>query len=554
TMTQVPTHESVIANFDNHIVKYGGVNFRFFQENDAFFMEIDDQRQNEAQRVDRQTYKMVLSTGAHHQQAFWCETDQARTLRKVPFIWITAENRWIPYNAIFLAPPTGISMQAGVWNKSCIKCHVVGGQPRLDAESGYDSHVAEFGISCEACHGPAELHASGHRNPLSRYSEHFSAADDPTLVNPIDLSHERSSQTCGQCHSVFEPIGDELNGFNNGGYTYRPGDDLNDSRHVFQCGHNDDHPTVKQKLASNPKFFEHQFWSDGKIRITGREFNGLLETPCYQHGMMSCMSCHEMHQKIDDPRSSQEWAEDQLKPGMRGNQACIQCHTEYESEDQLALHTHHAPTSSGSQCYNCHMPHTTLGLMKASRSHTVYNPDVAATLETGRPNACNLCHLDKTLAWTSDYLEAWYSIPPPELSDEDRKVASSVRWLLTGDAGQRAIVGWHFGWRPAQEISGTLWMAPYLAELLTDSYEVVRFIGFHSLKELPNFADFEYDFVGSTQSRTEARRRALDNWDRQSERPSASEALLLDDRGMLRKGEYQRMRDRRSDPHFVLTE
>ena len=43
------------------------------------------------------------------------------------------------------------------------------------------------------------------------------------------------------------------------------------------------------------------FWSDGMIRATGREFNGLMESPCYTRGEMSCLSCHEMHQKAGDP-------------------------------------------------------------------------------------------------------------------------------------------------------------------------------------------------------------------------------------------------------------
>ena len=38
-------------------------------------------------------------------------------------------------------------------------------------------------------------------------------------------------------------------------------------------------------------------------------------------------------------------------------------------------------------------------------------------LETGRPNACNLCHLDRTLAWTAKHLEGWYGFAPPELND-----------------------------------------------------------------------------------------------------------------------------------------
>src|SRR5947208_5654909 len=67
--------------------------------------------------------------------------------------------------------------------------------------------------------------------------------------------------------------------------------------------------------------------------------------------------------------------------------------------------SHHLAASSGSQCYDCHMPHTTYGVLKAIRSHQVGSPRVADELATGRPNACNLCHLDKPLAWTAHQLD-----------------------------------------------------------------------------------------------------------------------------------------------------
>ena len=74
------------------------------------------------------------------------------------------------------------------------------------------------------------------------------------------------------------------------------------------------------------------------------------------------------------------------------------------------------PIPPGSRCYNCHMPHTTFGLLRAMRSHQVSSPNVRESLDYGRPNACNLCHLDETLSWTADKLHAWYQQPVPELS------------------------------------------------------------------------------------------------------------------------------------------
>ena len=562
TMTQLPTEASVIANFEGkQVIRYGGQEFRFFKRDGEFYMamkaagrqqaenDLNQKKDDESNSV--REFKLVLSTGAHHQQAFWWATDEGRTLGKLPFVWINAEQRWVPYSSIFLIPSSGRqNMRKGAWNRSCLKCHVVQGRPRFDSESKtYDTHVAEFGISCGACHGPGKAHAAFHRDP-SKFSE-----EDDTLINPKNLSHQRASHTCGQCHSSFGFHDEESEeAFDHEGFAYRPGDDLHESRFIFRRGRNEEHPAVKKKLAKDPEFYDKQFWSDGMVRVSGREYNGLLETPCFQHGTMSCLSCHEMHPQKDDQRTKAEWANDQLKPGMRGDESCLQCHEEYRSDERLALHTHHLSNSAGSRCYNCHMPHTTLGLMKAMRSHTVDSPSVAATVATGRPNACNLCHLDQTLQWTSDHLSQWYQIESPELSQEEKEVASSVRWLLKGDAGQRAIIGWHLGWGPAQAASGTSWMAPYLAELLTDSYDVVRFIGYHSLESLPGFADFKYDYVAPPQIRQQNRERVMKLWREQSERPSDSAPILIDGNGEIIEALYENMRNKRLDPPVILNE
>ena len=145
---------------------------------------------------------------------------------------------------------------------------------------------------------------------------------------------------------------------------------------------------------------------------------------------------------------------------MDSDQACLQCHKEMTA--RLTSHTHHDADSAGSRCYNCHMPHTTFGLLHAMRSHQVSSPNVRESLDYGRPNACNLCHLNETLSWTADKLHAWYQQPVPELSDDDKTISAAVQWLVKGDAGQRALLAWGMGWEPAQKISGRDWLYPYL--------------------------------------------------------------------------------------------
>src|SRR5690606_33699925 len=104
-----------------------------------------------------------------------------------------------------------------------------------------------------------------------------------------------------------------------------------------------------------------------------------------------------------------------------------------------------------------------------------------------RPNACNLCHLDQTLAWTADYLAEWHGQERVELDDDQQELSAALLLGLRGDAGQRALIAWHLGWEPAQEVSGTDWMPPMLGQLLEDPYAAVRFIGRRSLRTLPTF-------------------------------------------------------------------
>lgn len=155
---------------------------------------------------------------------------------------------------------------------------------------------------------------------------------------------------------------------------------------------------------------------------------------------------------------------------MQTNQACLQCHEEFQKE-----HSHHRDGSPGSHCYNCHMPHTTYGLLKGIRSHRIDSPDVSATLRTDRPNACNQCHLDRTLAWSANYLEKWYQISAPEILEEQRNVAASVLDILKGAAAKQALVAWTMGWEPARQASGSDWLNWHRTKPVRSSGEAFLF-------------------------------------------------------------------------------
>ena len=571
TMTQIATPESVAADFDAMVVEaVPGHPMRLERRGDEFWAEFDDPGWEGAPRDrPRITRQVVMITGSHHQNIYWYATGHDRALNVLPGVYLLEEDRWTPRNAVVLAPPgQGVAMLDGHWNAVCIDCHTTHGKTRFDTpflsepirDQAVDTTVAELGIACEACHGPAAAHVAANRNPIRRYQLHTGGAPDPTIVEPTRLDPQRSSQVCGQCHSIWEfPDAAGERAASAGGLPYRPGDELRATRFVAQPRVNGRSDTMQALITADPDFVRGSFWPDGLVRVSGREYNGLLDSPCFADATepertLSCFSCHTMHKTPEDPRTVAEWADThQVSAGMDGNAACTQCHAPLAAD--LPAHTNHAPESTGSRCYNCHMPYTSYGLLRAIRSHTVTSPSVRESVELGRPNACNLCHLDRTLAWSADHLRNWYAQPAPPLDDNERSVAASILWLLRGDAGQRALAAWSYGWEPAQEVSGTSWMAPYLGELLGDRYDAVRFIAARSLRTIPGFETLQYDFTGDRQDRIEAAVGALRAWRNGSlARARRDPELLFGVDGTLDTAAMRRIFDQRDNRPLFLRE
>jgi len=558
TMTQRATPAAVFGDFNDVQIKDKGISYRLQRRGDQYWcrMAMDDQTEGPSPEID---LPLVLTTGSHHMQVYWFPIRSGRTLAQLPLVYLKEEEKWVPMESSFLTPPTHAKPPpaTGRWNNECIQCHTTHGRTRLVAgdDSRTDSEVGQFGIACEACHGPAEQHVRFHRAEENN-SSNPSAAE--AILNPATLTHERSTEVCGRCHGITLPRrqSDFADLFANG-YRFRPGDRLADTLHLLGR----DAATrvrLRDGIAGSEEEVDRaldlQFWSDGMVRVSGREFNGLSNSRCYQQGDMSCLTCHQLHKSEDDPRPLETWANDQLKTSGIGDDACLRCHQ--SGGYDTPVHTHHMPESQGSRCYNCHMPHTTYGLLKAIRSHTIDRPSAANSLATGRPNACNLCHLDKSLAWTATHLTDWYSLETPEMDETVTRLSAAVLWALRGDAGQRALVAWHMGWEPALEASGGEWMPPFLATVLDDPYDAVRYIANRSLHRSPHFRDFAYDFVGSPESRQTAVERAMQHWNATKSWGGSAprDALLIDAVGDLRQEAVLDLKRQRDDRPVDLAE
>ncbi|MCF7688148.1 MAG: hypothetical protein K9M98_13380 [Cephaloticoccus sp.] len=495
--------------------------------------------------------EIVLLTGSHSMQICWLTSNDGRTVEQFPFAYIVAEKMWVPMTASFMMPPEHIDPYSKAeWNVSCIHCHVTRGRSRFVANETFDTDVTDFGISCEACHSGGQEHITLNRDPVRRFRGHFSDKSDQTIANPARMNGPASALVCGQCHSTwsFDSMQAQMK-FVQENSRFRPGQTQLDLRHVNQPSGAEGQANRDSLLREDAEAFYNMYWGDGMVRVTGREYNGTSASPCFRGGQFSCLSCHEMHPAQTDPATLQSWANDQVGPRMETNQACLQCHHEMAAD--IPAHTHHAAGSTGSSCYNCHMPHTTYGLLRAIRSHQISSPTAGETVELGRPNACNLCHLDQTLAWTAKNLADWYGQAVPALGKDDQELAFGATYILKGDAGQRALVAWAMGWAPAQRASGHEWLYPYLIFELNDPYAVVRFVAWKSLQSLPGFSGYPYDYTIDDPQQKEASALAYQKWWQETRKSHHVYAwkTLLQPSGLFRQDEYERLlRERNNRP------
>ncbi len=401
--------------------------------------------------------RVVMTTGSHRHQAYWTEGDRAGDLQIVPRVWLVKEQRLVPRDEAFVTPP-GVPLGRARWGSSCIACHAVAGEPRHDeSKDAFDLRVAELGIACEACHGPGAVHVARHRDPFERYAQHSSGRADPTIVHPKRLPPERSAAVCGQCHSYAFPRREDEWWTTGYARAFRAGDALEPSRVLLAAGGGG------AMLSATD---DSLFWPDGTIRVGGREHNGLVLSPCYAQGTgdrkMTCLSCHAMHE--GDPAG-------QIAPSKRGDRGCVGCHAATKE------HSHHVAGSPGAACVACHMPKTSYALLSAVRSHRIESPKA---VDTGKPNACNLCHLDRSLAWTFARLAEWFGHGAPAAPSTPSAVAEDpegARYALAGNAAVRVLVADALGSADAEAAHvPAAFRSQLLGVLADDPYAAVRFV------------------------------------------------------------------------------
>jgi len=282
--------------------------------------------------------------GGQFSQRYLTETDGR--LYVLPAQWNVSTAEWVPYHVE--------DWQQRPYEQYCAACHTTG----FDAGTG---KWVEEGVGCEACHGPG--------------AEHVALAGDPSrIVNPALLEFDEQSDICGQCHlRGTDPTG----------------------QYAFPVGYQPAGP-ISLSAAVIPATDGEAFWPDGSSREHHQEYQDWLQSG-HAEGV-SCTFCHVSHSRGETLHQTR----------FVGDHRCVICH---EDRKDLAAHTPYHPVAQ-LVCTDCHMP--TLARAASAEynfdihSHTFSAPDPLQTVRYGgqdqMPNACNLCHTDKSPEWAAEAL------------------------------------------------------------------------------------------------------------------------------------------------------
>jgi predicted CXXCH cytochrome family protein len=353
-MMQPATKQSVEGDFARAKVTLRGAAYLLRNNNGNYYITESDLTGKPWE------HRVEYTLGGRRIQQYLA-TVQDGSIILLPCAWDNVHKKWI-HDLDIGNPEESFGGPGEVWNKACYFCHVSRERKNFDPEQlRYRTTWQSLEIDCETCHGSGK--------------EHAARAAGATIVSPAKLDPARSSMVCAQCHSVRDIYAD---GFPAGANYYD----------FFL-------PVMEYRLPASQ---DPAYWPDGRPRWFSNEAIGLWQSQCFLKGGATCVTCHSRPHNTDIERNPQ------LQPD--NNALCAGCHKAIASD--VSAHSHHAPTSSGSSCVECHMPATVIGLKAQMRDHTMSTPVPENTIGHGIPNACNLCHQDKDAGWALAQVTAWY--------------------------------------------------------------------------------------------------------------------------------------------------
>jgi tetratricopeptide (TPR) repeat protein len=372
---QPATAETVLGNFEEATFEHEGVESRFFKKDGAFFVHTDGP---DGKLHD---YEIKYTFGFTPLQQYLVEFPGGR-LQALSICWdarpkAEGGQRWFhlyPGESIPHDDELHWTGRRQNWNYTCADCHSTNLQKNYDAKTDtYKTQWSEIDVSCEACHGPGSQHVAWAddggeaSDPDKKLTVTFGGPGEWSFVSgaPIatrspPLASHVQVDTCARCHSRRTTM-----------HEWHPGD-------LFLDAH-------RPELLVDPLYH-----ADGQIREEVYVFGSFSQSKMYAGGV-TCSDCHDPHS---------------LKPRAKGNALCAQCHDKavYDTKN----HHFHEAGKPGTLCIECHMPTKRYMVVDPRLDHSMRVPRPDLSAKTGTPNACNLCHDDRSAKWAADAVASWY--------------------------------------------------------------------------------------------------------------------------------------------------
>ena len=180
-------------------------------------------------------------------------------------------------------------------------------------------------------------------------------------------------------------------------------------------------------------------------------------------------------------------------------QTCLGCHPGLQSDE----HSQHPAEVS---CLDCHMPRIVQGLEAVVRTHQISSPGDPRMLAAGAPNACNLCHLERSIEWTVAALKiGWAQTIEPEPSWQEPyggRLSAPVgqAWISSPEPNYRLVAADAYSRSPLGQAR-----LQNLIRALDDPQAVNRMFGLFALERVlgRRLSKEEYAPVASPATRRE---------------------------------------------------
>ncbi len=303
---------------------------------------------------------------------------QDGSLALLPPSWDVLRGEWFPQEDIVPTGDSGVE-PVQLWNKNCFGCHVSQERKNFDTETlVYDSDWLDFGTNCETCHGAGRSH-------VERFEALERGEEPPPIVSwqpqkrpLLPFAGEDATNLCASCHQ---------------------------NRYLLRADHGPGDPFFDYFLTALPYTVppdspDPTYYVDGRTRRFSNNSFALWLSSCYLEGDVRCIDCHRNGHSINIEENTQ------LAPMVAGEQLCSRCHASLvESVEQ---HSRHEAAGEGSSCVACHMPRTVSGVKATMRDHSLAVPVPENTRDYGIPNACNLCHDERSPQWAAEHIQAWF--------------------------------------------------------------------------------------------------------------------------------------------------